>query len=330
MVLLPAAGGPVSRSGRTSSLWHPLARRPVRQSGCMSPGGADRPTAPGGRGSARRPLPTAGYLRRPRREHHLPARQHRRPHLVRVHRPRRHGRGVDSAAAIRSEIAWLQAIRAETERPSEHAVGGRRVHHRPRSSAAGETTGLLGAALDGRTHPRSSPRPVHPPLRRGRDVDSARPPPRSPARGHPRPTRDLAVPSLSALRRMHGRRGARGRGDPVCSVLRWMDGRIHESSPRPVRGSRGDPPARPGRCVDARPTSSASTGTTRRSSATSWSTGHPRPASAGPLLPPVVRPVSEPGGRLGRTGIRRLQVGGVGLSTPICTSATRSSRNGGV
>ena len=36
-------------------------------------------------------------------------------HLVRVHRPQRHGRGVDSAAAIRSEIAWLQAIRAESE-----------------------------------------------------------------------------------------------------------------------------------------------------------------------------------------------------------------------
>ena len=29
-------------------------------------------------------------------------------HLVRVHRPQRHGRGVDSATAIRSEIAWLR------------------------------------------------------------------------------------------------------------------------------------------------------------------------------------------------------------------------------
>lgn len=35
-------------------------------------------------------------------------------HLVRVHRPHRHGRGVDSTMAIRSEIAWLRAIRAET------------------------------------------------------------------------------------------------------------------------------------------------------------------------------------------------------------------------
>ena len=36
-------------------------------------------------------------------------------HLVRVHRPQRHGRGVDSTAAIRSELAWLMAIRAETD-----------------------------------------------------------------------------------------------------------------------------------------------------------------------------------------------------------------------
>ena len=34
--------------------------------------------------------------------------------LLRVHRPNRHGRGVDSAAAIRSELEWLTAIRAET------------------------------------------------------------------------------------------------------------------------------------------------------------------------------------------------------------------------
>ena len=36
-------------------------------------------------------------------------------HLVRVHRPQRHGLGVDSTAAIRSELAWLQAIRADTD-----------------------------------------------------------------------------------------------------------------------------------------------------------------------------------------------------------------------
>lgn len=33
-------------------------------------------------------------------------------HLVRVHRPQRHGRDAESPAAIGSEIAWLRAIRA--------------------------------------------------------------------------------------------------------------------------------------------------------------------------------------------------------------------------
>src|SRR6266516_4510734 len=35
--------------------------------------------------------------------------------LLRVHRPARHGRHVDSAAAIRSELAWLTALRADTD-----------------------------------------------------------------------------------------------------------------------------------------------------------------------------------------------------------------------
>ena len=81
-------------------------------------------------------------------------------HLVRVHRPQRHGRGVDSAAAIRSEIAWLQAIRADTELAVPNAL----------SADDGSTTVEVSAAGETR----------------------------------------------------------------VCSVLRWMDGRIHESSPRPV------------------------------------------------------------------------------------------------
>ena len=34
-------------------------------------------------------------------------------HLVRVHRPHRHGRTVDSAAAIRSELAWLRVLRVD-------------------------------------------------------------------------------------------------------------------------------------------------------------------------------------------------------------------------
>jgi Ser/Thr protein kinase RdoA (MazF antagonist) len=33
--------------------------------------------------------------------------------LLRVHRPRRHGRAIDSAAAIRSELRWLVALRAD-------------------------------------------------------------------------------------------------------------------------------------------------------------------------------------------------------------------------
>ena len=81
-------------------------------------------------------------------------------HLVRVHRPQRHGRGVDSAAAIRSEIAWLQAIRAESELAVPQAL----------SAEDGSTTVEVAAAGETR----------------------------------------------------------------VCSVLRWMQGRIHESSPRPV------------------------------------------------------------------------------------------------
>lgn len=79
--------------------------------------------------------------------------------LVRVHRPQRHGRDVDPTVAIASEIAWLQAIRDDT---------------------------------------------------------------------------DLAVPE--ALPASDGRVAVQVdvRGVPwQCSVLRWMDGRIYESSARP-------------------------------------------------------------------------------------------------
>ena len=37
-----------------------------------------------------------------------------REYLLRVHRPHRHGRGVDSSAAVRSELEWLVALRANT------------------------------------------------------------------------------------------------------------------------------------------------------------------------------------------------------------------------
>lgn len=36
-------------------------------------------------------------------------------HLIRVHRPQRHGRAVDPTLAIASELAWLTAIRTETD-----------------------------------------------------------------------------------------------------------------------------------------------------------------------------------------------------------------------
>ncbi len=82
--------------------------------------------------------------------------------LLRVHRPNRHGRGVDSAAAIASELQWLTALRAET---------GLSVPE-PLLTNDGSLTATVSCA------------PV--------------PEPR------------------------------------VCSVLRWMDGRIHSVSPRPI------------------------------------------------------------------------------------------------
>ena len=92
-------------------------------------------------------------------------------HLVRVHRPQRHGRGVDSAGAIRSELAWLRAIREDTELVVPEPVTAR---------------------------------------------DGA-------------PTVTVTVADRTR----------------VCSVLRWMDGRIHEASPRPIHLRRlGDAMAR--------------------------------------------------------------------------------------
>jgi len=81
-------------------------------------------------------------------------------HLVRVHRHQRHGRHIDSAAAIRSELSWLQAIRADTDLLVPEALAARDGATTVEASASGETR--------------------------------------------------------------------------VCSVLRWMDGRILEGSARPV------------------------------------------------------------------------------------------------
>jgi Ser/Thr protein kinase RdoA (MazF antagonist) len=82
--------------------------------------------------------------------------------LLRVHRPARHGRNVDSAAAIGSELDWLMALRAGTD---------------------------LMVPVPFRT------------------IDGQL-------------TTVTACPDVPEPR--------------VCSVLRWMDGRVHSAAPRPV------------------------------------------------------------------------------------------------
>ena len=82
-------------------------------------------------------------------------------YLLRVHRPNRHGRDVDSAAAVRSELWWLTALRDEA-----------------------------GIAV---------PEPVR--------------------------TRDGELTTVATDPGVAGPR--------VCSMLRWMDGRIHSGSARP-------------------------------------------------------------------------------------------------
>jgi len=81
-------------------------------------------------------------------------------YLVRVHRRQRHGRDVDTTAAVGSEIAWLRAIRADTDLLVPEPLAARDGAPTVEASAAGETR--------------------------------------------------------------------------ICSVLRWMDGRILEGSARPV------------------------------------------------------------------------------------------------
>ena len=81
-------------------------------------------------------------------------------HLVCVHRPQRHGQGVDSAAAIGSEIAWLRGIRADTDLEVPEAIPARDGSVTVQATASGEIR--------------------------------------------------------------------------VCSVLRWMDGRLYEDTARPV------------------------------------------------------------------------------------------------
>jgi Ser/Thr protein kinase RdoA (MazF antagonist) len=82
-------------------------------------------------------------------------------HLVRVHRPQRHGRDVDSAAAVRSELAWLRAISAETDLAVPEPLSSRAGASTVEASSAGETRVCSVLRwLDGRIL-EDSARPVH-------------------------------------------------------------------------------------------------------------------------------------------------------------------------
>ena len=83
--------------------------------------------------------------------------------LLRVHRPNRHGRDVDSSVAIRSELEWLAAIRSSTElsvpepvRTSEGAL----VAVASAAHVDGPRFCSLLRWMDGRCHSRS-PHPIH-------------------------------------------------------------------------------------------------------------------------------------------------------------------------
>ena len=82
-------------------------------------------------------------------------------YLVRVHRPQRHGRDVDSSAAIRSELAWLGAIRAGTDLSVPEALRANDGATTVAATAAGQTRvcSVL-RCMDGRIM-EGSARPVH-------------------------------------------------------------------------------------------------------------------------------------------------------------------------
>ncbi|MFT4295384.1 MAG: phosphotransferase [Micropruina sp.] len=81
--------------------------------------------------------------------------------LVRVHRPERHGRGSDTAAAVASEIAWLDALRAQTDLEVPQAQRTTDGAAAVQASAAGMTrTCSVLRWMDGRIR-ESSPVPVH-------------------------------------------------------------------------------------------------------------------------------------------------------------------------
>ena len=82
-------------------------------------------------------------------------------HLVRVHRPQRHGRDADSSAAIASELAWLKAIREDTNLEVPEPVATRDGRATTTATAAGETRVVSVLRwMDGRIL-EASARPTH-------------------------------------------------------------------------------------------------------------------------------------------------------------------------
>ena len=204
-------------------------------------------------------FPLAGrsaHVRCPRREHHLPARRSRGRHLVRVHRPQRHGRDVDTRqpSARRS--------------PGYRRSGRTPIWRVPVAVAARDGASTVEATAAGETR--------------------------------------------------------------ICSVLRWMDGRIHEESARPVHLLRlGDAMARLHDQADAW-TPPPDFVRIRWDHETFFGDvmvyGETPAAGCWTLLPERCMPASRGGRAAGRRhAASRWRTGS---STPTCTSATRCSRAG--
>ena len=74
-----------------------------------------------------------------------------RQYLLRIHCPNRHGHNLDSEAAIRSELAWLVALRSETPlevpEPVRAVDAGVRLHRAQPENRAGQVA--RGFTLDG-------------------------------------------------------------------------------------------------------------------------------------------------------------------------------------
>lgn len=77
--------------------------------------------------------------------------------LIRVHRPNRHGRGVDSQVAVGSELEWLAALRADTDLHVPNPIRAR--NGRWTTVADGLVCSVLGWQ-NGRMQA-AKPRPVH-------------------------------------------------------------------------------------------------------------------------------------------------------------------------